>query len=95
MAETWGRGLVFGVMPLADGRVHCYAAAPAPEGARSADGELAELVRRFDGWHEPIPALLAATAPGDVLRHDVSELASPLPALDSGRSRCSATPPIR
>jgi 2-polyprenyl-6-methoxyphenol hydroxylase-like FAD-dependent oxidoreductase len=29
MAETWGRGTVFGVMPLADGRVYCYAAAPA------------------------------------------------------------------
>ena len=29
MAETWGRGAVFGVMPLADGRVYCYAAAAA------------------------------------------------------------------
>ncbi len=30
MGETWGRGTVFGVMPLSDGRVYCYAAAPAP-----------------------------------------------------------------
>jgi 2-polyprenyl-6-methoxyphenol hydroxylase-like FAD-dependent oxidoreductase len=29
MAESWGRGTVFGVMPLSDGRVYCYAAAPA------------------------------------------------------------------
>jgi len=85
MAETWGRGSVFGVMPLADGRVYCYAAAGAPQGARGGDGELAELVRRFGGWHEPIPALLAMTAPDAVLRHDVSELAAPLPALHSGR----------
>ena len=85
MAETWGRGSVFGVMPLADGRVYCYAAAAAPQGARSPDGELAELVRRFGGWHEPIPALLAMTAPDAVLRHDVSELAAPLPALHRGR----------
>jgi 2-polyprenyl-6-methoxyphenol hydroxylase-like FAD-dependent oxidoreductase len=85
MAETWGRGSVFGVMPLADGRVYCYAAAAAPQGARSADGELAELVRRFGGWHDPIPALLAMTAPDAVLRHDVSELAAPLPALHRGR----------
>jgi 2-polyprenyl-6-methoxyphenol hydroxylase-like FAD-dependent oxidoreductase len=85
MAETWGRGSVFGVMPLADGRVYCYAAAVAAEGARSADGELAELVRRFGGWHSPIPALLAMAEPGAVLRHDVSELAAPLPAMDSGR----------
>ena len=28
MAESWGRGTVFGVMPLSGGRVYCYAAAP-------------------------------------------------------------------
>jgi 2-polyprenyl-6-methoxyphenol hydroxylase-like FAD-dependent oxidoreductase len=85
MAETWGRGSVFGVMPLADGRVYCYAAAPAPQGARSPDDELAELLRRFGGWHEPIPELLATVAPAAVLRHDVAELAAPLPALHRGR----------
>lgn len=85
MAETWGRGCVFGVMPLADGRVYCYAAAVAPQGAHSPDGELAELTRRFGGWHEPIPALLAMAAPDGVLRHDVAELAAPPPALHRGR----------
>jgi len=34
MAESWGNGTVFGVMPLSDGRVYCYAAAPASPGAR-------------------------------------------------------------
>ena len=85
MSETWGPGSVFGVMPLADGRVYCYAAAPAPRGAHSPDGELAELVRRFGGWHEPIPALLASATPGAVLRHDVADLAAPLPAMHRGR----------
>jgi 2-polyprenyl-6-methoxyphenol hydroxylase-like FAD-dependent oxidoreductase len=85
MAETWGRGSVFGVMPLADGRVYCYAAALAPEGAHGAGDERAELMRRFGGWHEPIPGLLAAAAPGSVLRHDVFELAAPLPAMHRGR----------
>ena len=85
MAESWGRGTVFGVMPLADGRVYCYAAAPAPPGQRAADNELAELVRLFGRWHEPIPALLASVAPGDVLRHDVAELAGPLPSFHRGR----------
>jgi 2-polyprenyl-6-methoxyphenol hydroxylase-like FAD-dependent oxidoreductase len=33
MAETWGRGKLFGVMPLAGGRVYCYAAAVAQPGA--------------------------------------------------------------
>jgi 2-polyprenyl-6-methoxyphenol hydroxylase-like FAD-dependent oxidoreductase len=85
MAESWGRGTVFGVMPLSGGRVYCYAAAPADAGARAGD-ELAELVRLFGSWHEPIPALLAAARPRDVLRHDVAELAAPLPSFHRGRT---------
>jgi 2-polyprenyl-6-methoxyphenol hydroxylase-like FAD-dependent oxidoreductase len=85
MAESWGRGTVFGVMPLSDGRVYCYAAAPAGPGARAGD-ELAELVRLFGTWHEPIPMLLAAGRPQDVLRHDVAELAGPLPSFHRGRT---------
>ena len=85
MAESWGRGTVFGVMPLSGGRVYCYAAAPADPGAR-AGAELAELVRLFGRWHEPIPGLLAITRPQDVLRHDVAELAAPLPAFHRGRA---------
>jgi len=85
MAESWGRGTVFGVMPLSDGRVYCYAAAPADPGARAGD-ELAELVRLFGTWHEPIPGLLAAGRPQDVLRHDVAELAAPLPSFHRGRA---------
>jgi 2-polyprenyl-6-methoxyphenol hydroxylase-like FAD-dependent oxidoreductase len=84
MAESWGRGAVFGVMPLSDGRVYCYAAAPADPGACAGD-ELAELVRLFGTWHEPIPELLATGRPQDVLRHDVAELAAPLPSFHRGR----------
>ena len=36
-AETWGRGEVFGVLPLASGQVYCYASAPAPAGVRHDD----------------------------------------------------------
>jgi 2-polyprenyl-6-methoxyphenol hydroxylase-like FAD-dependent oxidoreductase len=85
MAESWGRGTVFGVMPLSDGRVYCYAAAPADPGARAGD-ELPELVRLFGTWHAPIPGLLAITRPQDVLRHDVAELAAPLPSFHRGRA---------
>jgi len=84
MAESWGRGTVFGVMPLSGGRVYCYAAAPDGPGARAGD-ELAELVRLFGTWHEPIPGLLATAVRADVLRHDVAELAAPLPSLHRGR----------
>ncbi|MCP2169878.1 FAD-dependent monooxygenase [Goodfellowiella coeruleoviolacea] len=85
--ESWGRGERFGYAPLPDGRVYCYVMANAPRGA---GGGLAELRRRFAGWHNPIPALLDAVAaehagPGQhpdehaVLRHDTHEL----PDLDS------------
>ena len=84
MAESWGRGTVFGVMPLSDRRVYCYAAAPAAPGTHARD-ERAELIRLFGTWHEPIPELLAITRPQDVLRHDVAELAAPLPSFHRGR----------
>jgi 2-polyprenyl-6-methoxyphenol hydroxylase-like FAD-dependent oxidoreductase len=85
MAESWGRGTVFGVMPLSDGRVYCYAAAPAPPGQRAADNELAELVRLCGRGHAPTPGRPARAAPRDVLRHDVAELAGPLPSFHRGR----------
>jgi 2-polyprenyl-6-methoxyphenol hydroxylase-like FAD-dependent oxidoreductase len=85
MAESWGRGTVFGVMPLSGGRVYCYAAAPAAPGVR-ADDERAELVRLFGTWHDPIPGLLAAAGQRDVLRNDVAELAAALPSFHRGRA---------
>jgi 2-polyprenyl-6-methoxyphenol hydroxylase-like FAD-dependent oxidoreductase len=81
-SESWGRGERFGYARLADGRIYCYATANAPQG--SSDGGLAELVRRFGGWHDPIPALLAAADPGAVLHHDLYEL-PPLNTYTSGR----------
>jgi 2-polyprenyl-6-methoxyphenol hydroxylase-like FAD-dependent oxidoreductase len=72
VSESWGRGERFGYVPLADGRIYCYATANAPEGAPS--GGLTDLRARFGGWHHPIPALLAAAAPDAVLHHDVYEL---------------------
>ncbi|MFJ8433889.1 FAD-dependent monooxygenase [Kitasatospora sp. NPDC094019] len=84
--EVWGRGRLAGVVPLADGRVYVYGAALAPAGARAADGdENAELLRRFGTWCAPVPQLLALAEPGHVLRHDVHDLAEPLPAHHLGR----------
>ncbi|MET7314069.1 FAD-dependent monooxygenase [Streptomyces thermodiastaticus] len=82
--ETWGTGRIWGTHPLKDGQVYAYAAAVTPAGRRTAD-ERAELVRLFGRWHDPIPAVLAAVGPEDVLRHDVHHLAAPLPAFHHGR----------
>ncbi|AKJ14550.1 monooxygenase [Streptomyces incarnatus] len=83
--ETWGRGRIWGTHPLKDGRVYAYAAAVTPAGGRAPDDEKAELLRLFGDWHDPIPAVLAAARPEDVLRHDVHHIVTPLPAFHSGR----------
>jgi 2-polyprenyl-6-methoxyphenol hydroxylase-like FAD-dependent oxidoreductase len=83
--ETWSRGALWGTHPLKDGRVYAYAAAVVPAGRRAPDDEKAELLRRFGDWHDPIPAVLAAARPEDVLRHDVHHIAEPLPAYHRGR----------
>ncbi|MFD5739176.1 FAD-dependent monooxygenase [Streptomyces massasporeus] len=84
--ETWGRGRLWGTHPLKDGRVYAYGAALTPAGGRAPDDEKSELLRRFGDWHDPIPAVLAAARPEDVLRHDVHHIADPLPAYHHGRT---------
>ncbi|HEX4811510.1 MAG TPA: FAD-dependent monooxygenase [Nonomuraea sp.] len=82
--ESWGRGLVFGITPLAGDLVYVYATDVLPAGTAFAD-ERAELARRFEGWHEPIPSLLKAADPAGVLRNDVYHLDPPLPAFHRGK----------
>ncbi len=86
VGEIWGRGQLAGIVPLADGRVYVYGAALAPAGERAADGdEKAELLRRYGTWCAPLPQLLALADAERVLRHDVWDLADPLPAYHQGR----------
>ncbi|MES4908582.1 MULTISPECIES: FAD-dependent monooxygenase [unclassified Streptomyces] len=84
--ETWGRGRFWGTQPLLDGRIYAYAAAFTPEDGRAPDDEKAELLRLFGDWHRPIPDVLAAVEPGDVLRHDIHHQTEPLPAYHRGRT---------
>ncbi|MEW1637830.1 FAD-dependent monooxygenase [Streptomyces sp. NPDC093801] len=83
-ALTWGPGAEFGHIGFADGRAEWHAVLRAPAGVRHAD-PLSVLERRFAHWHRQVGELLAATRPGDVLHHDVHELATPLPAYAVGR----------
>ncbi|MGY1810384.1 FAD-dependent monooxygenase [Blastococcus sp. SYSU D00669] len=82
--ETWGRGLRFGIAPLADGRVYWFAVASMPARTAIAD-EHGEVRRLFGGWHDPVPALVAATPPDAVTRLDIDDLARPLPTFRRGR----------
>ncbi|WP_422740451.1 FAD-dependent oxidoreductase [Micromonospora sp. WMMD729] len=83
-AITWGPGAEFGMVPIGADHVYWYAARNAPPGGRAPD-ELAAVREHFGGWHDPIPALLAATPPGVVLRNDIHHLATPLPSYVRGR----------
>lgn len=80
--ESWGRGKVFGTAALADGRVYCYATAVAPAGGHAPD-EQAELARRFAGWHDPIPRLIASA--DAVVRTDIMSLPALPACFDAGR----------
>jgi 2-polyprenyl-6-methoxyphenol hydroxylase-like FAD-dependent oxidoreductase len=82
--ESWGRGTVFGIHLLAGDVVYVYATDVLPAGTVHAD-ERAELLRRFGGWHDPIPALLRAADPARIIRNDVYYNAEPLPAFHRGR----------
>lgn len=84
LGETWGRGQVFGAMPLTDGRVYWYATANRPEGEKYADPR-AEVLALFGDWHDPIPELVGAAGPREVLHLDVHWSATPLPAFHRGR----------
>ncbi|UNO38707.1 FAD-dependent monooxygenase [Streptomyces sp. MST-110588] len=83
--ETWGRGGLWGTIPLSDGRVYAYAQAAVPSGGSAPDDERAELLRRFGTWHHPVPAILRATDPAAILRNDVYSGTRPVPAFHHGR----------
>ncbi|MGW9197722.1 FAD-dependent monooxygenase [Micromonospora chersina] len=80
---TMGRAAQFGLFPLPGGRAYWFATMPLRRGW----GE--QLPRRvwsarFDGWHAPIPQVLAATPDEDILVTDIYDRA-PVPRWSAGR----------
>ncbi len=69
--ETLGPGVEVGHVPMGPDLTYWFAAQRAPEGGRSPGGELPYLQSTFGRWPEPIPSILAATTPADVLRDDI------------------------
>jgi 2-polyprenyl-6-methoxyphenol hydroxylase-like FAD-dependent oxidoreductase len=69
--EVMGPGVEFGHVPLGQDRTYWFATERAPEGSVAPHGELTHLKARFASWADPIPAVLAATDPQDVLRNDL------------------------
>lgn len=84
--ETWGRGRRFGFAKLIDGRYYWYATANRRAGlAPGPGGPHEDATKMFADWHDPIPKLLAATPPENVLQNDIHDLPTPLVSFVSGR----------
>jgi 2-polyprenyl-6-methoxyphenol hydroxylase-like FAD-dependent oxidoreductase len=69
--ETVGTGTEFGHVPLGADHTYWFGTERRPEGRDSPGGELAHLRSKYGSWADPVPALLAATDPADVLRNDL------------------------
>jgi 2-polyprenyl-6-methoxyphenol hydroxylase-like FAD-dependent oxidoreductase len=69
--EVLGPGIEFGHVPLGADCTYWFATERVSAGQTSPQGELDYLKTRFASWADPIPAVLAATDPDDVLRNDL------------------------
>ncbi|QEN13568.1 FAD-dependent oxidoreductase [Mycolicibacterium sp. ELW1] len=69
--ETMGAGAEVGHVPMGGERTYWFATERAAEGASAPHGELDYLRAKFASWAAPIPAILAATDPAEVLRNDL------------------------
>ncbi|WP_022869329.1 FAD-dependent oxidoreductase [Yaniella halotolerans] len=83
--ETWGRGAIFGIVPLPDNRLYWFGTLTTEADRVFAD-ERQVVHDIFGAWHAPIPACLAATPAENIMRHDVYELAKPLASFTLGRT---------
>lgn len=74
ISETWGSGHRFGIMPMGQGRICWYATRNGPASQLDApEGRKAEVQALFKDWHDPIPALIDATDPGDIIKRDACD----------------------
>ncbi|MEU6266433.1 FAD-dependent monooxygenase [Saccharopolyspora shandongensis] len=78
---SMGGADAFGIWKLAGDRVYWFASAPS---ADARQGGPDWLLRRFGDWHEPIPELLRATDPTEVVATEIFDC-RPLRAWSRGR----------
>ncbi|MFT5696398.1 MAG: 2-polyprenyl-6-methoxyphenol hydroxylase-like FAD-dependent oxidoreductase, partial [Myxococcota bacterium] len=71
MREMWGTGQRFGIAPIGDEQLYCFAVANAPRGeADPIDGRLARFRKRFAGFGGQVPEVLAALKYDEELIHN-------------------------
>jgi hypothetical protein len=83
VAEIWGSGARFGFAGIGHGETYWFAVLDAPPGEKD-DHPLETVKRHFARFPPPVPALLAATPPDQVLRTDIHDRL-PVSTWTSGR----------
>ena len=83
MTESWGRGERFGMVDVGFGEIYWFAVANAAAGGTDTDVQR-ELLARFATWHDPIPAIIAATPASRILRTDITDR-PPIECWHAGR----------
>jgi len=81
---TMGRGLQFGVLPLREDRAYWFLTANERRANTQYGDNRVEVLRRVGDWHEPIPQLVAATPPDQVLHNDMLDI-DPVPTFVKDR----------
>jgi 2-polyprenyl-6-methoxyphenol hydroxylase-like FAD-dependent oxidoreductase len=85
ITETWGRGCRFGIVPMSAGRIYWFATHNAPQSQREPQGQTKNtLAQLFQGWHQPIKALIGASTEDSILKNDIYDM-DPLPRWVDGR----------
>lgn len=86
MFEAWGGRLRFGCTPVGDGKVYYFAVEVTEEGGKDDPQKPINevLAEKFGQFADPVPTLLRQTAPSDIIRNDIIDLA-PLRHWHKGR----------
>jgi 2-polyprenyl-6-methoxyphenol hydroxylase-like FAD-dependent oxidoreductase len=84
LTEVWGPGTEFGVLRVGADEIYWFGEFLCEEGASFSD-ELEEARRLFDDWPPWVRAIVGATDPSQLVRHDVFDLGEGCPSYAVGR----------
>ncbi|MBK7869997.1 MAG: FAD-dependent monooxygenase [Saprospiraceae bacterium] len=74
-SETWGKNGRFGIVPLADDKIYWFAVINAPQNnSTHRDYKAKDMLRIFEHFHQPIPAILEHTKDSDLIWNDIIDL---------------------
>ena len=70
--ETWVRKGRFGLVPLQDNRIYWFDCVNAKvKNSPLRNFTVQNLIKIFEGYHDPIPEILAQTSDNQLLQHDI------------------------